>query len=417
MATQIPDQGTSWAQLKGEMQQARGGDVAWADGRAAVYVFHSGEDVMNVAHDAYSLFIAENGLGPAAFPSLKRMEAEVVSIALDLQQAPSDGAGCMTSGGTESIFMAMKACRDWSSAHKPVPGQPRVVVPYSAHPAFDKSAHLLGIEVVRVATDAGFLADVSAMADAVDENTVMLVGSAPCFPYGVIDPIEALGQLAQTHGLWLHVDACVGGYLSPFMRDVHEQDGEEAMPPCDFSVPQVTSMSLDLHKYAYAAKGASTVLYRSKNYRDAQVFHFDDWPCGHMYTPTLAGTRPGGAIAAAWAVLHYLGRAGYVDRARRIDQVRRKIEDWCGAHGLEIYGDPRLSIIAFGDPQGDILAAGQGLYAQGWFSSRVQQPDGIQYMISPEHDQIIDEYLATLEPLVMAARSGDSPSGGPVAYA
>ena len=416
MATQIPEHGTDWATLSAGLQDARGGDVAWRDGRAAVYVFHSGEDVLQVAHDAYGMFISENGLGPAAFPSLKRMESEVVSIALDLQQAPEGAAGCMTSGGTESIVMAMKACRDWSAEHRPVAGVPKVVAPYSAHPAFDKGAHMLGMEVVRVPISADFTADADALAGAVDARTVMLVGSAPCFPYGTVDPISDLSDIAQTRDLWLHVDACVGGYLTPFMREVHDKVGRAPLPPCDFALPGVSSMSLDLHKYGYAAKGASTVLYRAKAYRDAQVFHFDDWPCGHMYTPTLAGTRPGGAIAAAWAVLHYLGREGYVARAERIHNVRERIKSFCDDHGLEVYGDPGLSIIAFGDPQADILAAGEGLYAEGWFSSRVQNPDGIQYMISPEHDQSIDGYLAALERCVAAARAGDLTRSGGARY-
>ena len=416
MAEKIPELGTAWADLKAQMQGARGGDVAWQDGRAAVYVFHSGEDVLEVAHDAYGMFISENGLGPAAFPSLKRMEREVISIALGLQQAPDGAAGCMTSGGTESIVMAMKACRDWSAAHRPVTGVPKVVAPYSAHPAFNKGAHMLGMEVVRVPTVEGFLADVSAIADAVDERTIMVVGSAPCFPYGVVDPIAELGALAADRSLWLHVDACVGGYLTPFMRDVHAETGRSPLPPCDFSVPGVSSISLDLHKYGYAAKGASTVLYRDKAFRDAQVFHFEDWPCGHMYTPTLAGTRPGGAIAAAWAVLHYLGRPGYVERARRINGVRERIREACDDLGLEVYGDPGLSIIAFGDPEGDILAAGEGLYAQGWFSSRVQNPDGIQFMISPEHHRFIEEYVAVLGQCVADARAGRLQRGKPISY-
>jgi sphinganine-1-phosphate aldolase len=165
-------------------------------------------------------------------------------------------------------------------------------------------------------------------------------------------------------------------------------------------------MSLDLHKYGYAAKGASTVLYRDKSLHAAQVFDFADWPCGRMTTPTFAGTRPGGAIAAAWAVLHYLGEAGYVERAQRIDAVREKVSGFCAQHGLVVYGDPQLSIIAFGDPEGDILAAGEGLYKAGWFSSRVRSPDGIQVMLSPEHDRFIDGYLHEVAQQVQRVRAG-----------
>ncbi len=416
MRKTLPNTGLSWATLQSELIQAGSRDVKWREGRAAVYVFNSGEDVMQVAHDAYGMFIAENGLGPAAFPSLKRMEQEVIEIALSLQQAPEGAMGSMTSGGTESILLAMKSCRDWSQQHRPVLGKPKVVVPYSAHPAFNKGAHLMGLEIVRMPLRTDFTADVTAMAEAIDSRTVMVVGSAPCFPYGVIDPIPELSKLAADRGLWLHVDACVGGYLSPFMRCVRE---ERQLPPLtswDFSNTGVSSMSLDLHKYGYAAKGASTVLYRDKSMHDAQIFDFADWPCERMTTPTFAGTRPGGAIAAAWAVLHYLGFEGYLDRARRIDAVRERIGDFCKDNGLSVHGDPQLSIIAFGDPSGDILAAGEGLYKAGWFSSRVRKPDGIQVMLSPQHDKVVDTYLDEVMRQVQRVRVQGTRSSGDVRY-
>ena len=398
----LPAQGRNWTELKDAMRTMGGNDVDWRGGKAAVYVFHSGDDVMAVAHDAYGMFIAENGLGPAAFPSLRRMESEVVDMALSLQQAPSGAAGNMTSGGSESILLAIKACRDYRAANKPVDGVPEIVAPYSVHPAFDKGAHLMGLRVVRVRCGDDFKGDVAAMENAITDNTIMLVGSAPCFPYGLIDPIGSLSSVALRHDLWLHVDACVGGYLNPFMRAVSDQEIEAY----DFSLPGVCSMSLDLHKYGYAAKGASTVLYRDKAMRDAQVFHFDDWPCGHMYTPTFAGTRPGGAIAAAWAVLNYLGREGYEARARMIDDARRQLRNGCEDLGLRVFGEPKLSIVGFGSDTDDILAVGEGLYAEGWFSSRLKDPDGIQYMISPEHQRTMPDYLRVLGKQVEDVRSG-----------
>ncbi len=399
---QLPQQGVAWPQLKQSMLDMADGDVAWRDGKAAVYVFHSGDEVMQVAHDAYSMFIAENGLGPGAFPSLRQMEKDVVNMALSLQQAPAEGAGSMTSGGSESILLAIKACRDHVLSQRSVDGTPEILAPYSVHPAFDKGAHMMGLKVVRVPCGADFKADVEAMAAAVNNNTVMLVGSAPCFPYGLIDPIGDLSELALANNLWLHVDACVGGYLNPFMQAVLD----EPLEPYNFSIPGVSSMSLDLHKYGYAAKGASTVLYRHKDLYRAQAFHFTDWPCGHMYTPTFAGTRPGGAIAAAWAVLNYLGREGYEQRAAQINSARCTLIEGCEGLGLQIYGQPKLSIVAFGWPHGDILAVGEGLYEAGWFSSRVTQPDGIQYMISPEHHKTMPNYLNVLEKYVNEVKQG-----------
>src|ERR1700758_4893988 len=269
------------------------GDVRWRDGKTAVYVFNAGPDVEQVQKEAYALFQSEDGLGPTAFPSLTRMEAGVETI---------------TSGGTDSITMAMKAARDFARKERGLAGPLNIVLPRSAHPAFDKAATLMEIEVRRTPLR-DFLADPQVMAGAADGSTVMIVGSAPCFPYGLIDPIEALSDLALERGLWLHVDACVGGYIAPFVR----MNGGDVRP-FDFELPGVTSMSADLHKYGYCAKGASTVFFRSAALQAFMGFDFKDWPGGRMVTPTLAGTRPGGAISAAWAVMNFLGVDGY--RAR-----------------------------------------------------------------------------------------------------
>ena len=303
-----------------------------------------------------ALFIAENGLGPAAFPSLKRMEREVLDMALNLQNAPEGAAGAMTSGGTESILLAVKACRDRVRAQGRAIEVPEIVAPASVHPAFDKGAQLMGLKVNRVPCAADFRADIGAMADAITPDTIMLVGSAPCFPYGVIDPIEDLSALAAAQHVWLHVDACVGGYINPFLQALDNNPP----PVYDFTHAGVCSMSLDLHKYGYAAKGASTVLYRDRSLYVHQIFDFDDWPCGRMFTPTLAGTRPGGAIAAAWAVLNYLGRDGYVERAAQIVEARQMLIDALPQLGLQIFGNPQSAIVAFGWPDGDILAVGEG---------------------------------------------------------
>ena len=406
MRKSLPEAGQSWENLQDEMAELRKHDVDWRNGRASVYVFHPGDDVLEVAHGAYGAFISENGLGPAAFPSLKQMESDVVDMALSLQSAPEGGAANMTSGGSESILLAIKACRDWHAANRPVPGVPEIILPYSGHPAFDKGAQLMGLKVVRTALTAEFEADVAAVADAISDNTVMIVGSAPCFPYGVTDPIPALSDLALDRGVWLHVDACVGGYVAPFMREI-----DPLVPPYDFALPGVRSMSADLHKYGYAAKGASTVLYRDASDRDAQVFDFDDWPCGRMVTPTFAGTRPGGAIAAAWAVMHYLGRSGYVERAERIYRARAMLENALDRLDLKVYGSPRLSLIAFGDERLDMLAVGQHLYRAQWFSSRVRNPDGIHLMVSPAHEASMEDYIEVLARAVETVRSSGETAG------
>ena len=243
MLKNMPESGTNWPALKQDMIDRGGNDAKWRDGKTAVYVFNAGEDVAQVQKEAYTLYMSENGLGPLAFPSLKTMEDEVIGMGLSLLHGPDDAAGNITSGGTDSINMAVKAARDHALSKRPLTGTPNIVAPYSAHPAFDKAAKMMSLELRRVPVAANLLADVDAMASACDENTIMLVGSAPSFPYGLIDPIEALGELAQRQSLWLHVDACVGGYIAPFVR----MNGAD-IAPFDFEVAGVCSMSADLHK-------------------------------------------------------------------------------------------------------------------------------------------------------------------------
>ena len=213
----LPDRGMPWADIKARMQALAGNDFDWRRGRLGVYVFDPGEDVRTVAKDAYALFISENGLGPAAFPSLRRMEDDVVGFGLSLLNAPDGACGDMTSGGTESVLLAVKTCRDYWRAQG-APHRTEIVAPQSLHPAFNKAAEYFGLTVRRVPLTEDFTANVAAMADAVSDSTMMVVGSAPCFPFGVIDDIEALSALAVGRDIWLHVDACVGGYFAPFAR-------------------------------------------------------------------------------------------------------------------------------------------------------------------------------------------------------
>ena len=265
MSTDFPEHSTPWPELEARMRELGAGDVKWRDGKTAIYVFNAGEDVAQVKKAAYAMFSEENGLGPAAFPSLARMEREVVAFGLRILNAPAGAAGSMTSGGTDSIFMALKAARDYARSKGKI-GPFNIVTPYSAHPAFHKAAMVMDVEVRRTPLK-DHLADPVAIEAAADENTIMIVGSAPCFPFGLIDPIEALGEVAQRKNLWLHVDACVGGYIAPFVR----MNGVD-LAPFDFAVAGVSSISADLHKYGYASKGASTVFFRSEALKEFMPF-------------------------------------------------------------------------------------------------------------------------------------------------
>ena len=390
MRAPLPNVGTGWEELKARMGGYATGDVRWREGKTAVYVFNAGPEVEWVQKEAYALFQSENGLGPAAFPSLKRMEEEVVGFGLGLLHGPEGASGAITSGGTDSITMALKAARDYARKARGVTGPLNIVIPRSAHPAFDKAAAVMEIEVRRIPLQ-DFLADVPAMGAAADGATVMLVGSAPNFPYGLIDPIEALSDLAVARDLWLHVDACVGGYIAPFAR----MNGAD-IPPFDFELPGVRSMSADLHKYGYCAKGASTVFFRDAALQKYMIFDFRDWPGGRMVTPTLAGTRPGGAISAAWAVMNFLGVEGYRAKQGTVTATRERIEAGASALGFRVLGIPKLGIVAFTHDGADCLAIWSKLRERGWFTSLTTEPMALHLMLSPFHAEVADAYLADL---------------------
>lgn len=403
----LPEQGQPWADIERQLQARAAHDVNWRDGKSAVYVFNAGEDVGAVKRAAYAMFSEENGLGPAAFPSLAQMEREVVDFGLGLLNAPEGAAGAMTSGGTDSIVMAMRAARGFARAQGR--GEPfNIVTPYSAHPAFDKGAMLMDIEVRRTPLK-DFLADPAAIETAMDERTIMIVGSAPCFPYGLIDPIEDLGALAARKNAWLHVDACVGGYLAPFVR----MNGAD-LPGFDFSVAGVSSMSGDLHKYGYASKGASTVFFRSEALKAHMPFDAGPWPLGRMLTPTLAGTRPGGAIAAAWAVMNFLGVRGYRAKQKMVTDARERIEAGVQALGFSLLGAPQLGIVAFAHPKASPFTLLGKLHQRGWVSGVVLEPPALHLMLSPVHLEAGARYLGDLRAALEEAgpEAGASPARG-----
>ena len=393
MSTTLPSKGRDWEDVKADMLERGANDAKWREGKTAVYVFNAGEEVARVQREAYTMYMSENGLGPLAFPSLAKMEQEVCEMGLNLLNAPDGAKGAITSGGTDSITMAIKTARDTARAAGKHPSRANIVIPRSAHPAFTKASHLMDLEVRRVPVlEESYIADVAAMAQAIDDATIMLVGSAPNFPHGVIDPITELGTLAEKTGVWLHVDACVGGYIAPFAR----MNGVE-LPDFDFTVPAVKSISADLHKFGYAAKGASTVLFRSADLYDHMPFDESDWSGARMITPTLAGTRPGGAIAAAWAIMNFLGRDGYRKLQGQVCETRERIAAGVAGMGFKILGDPKLSLIAFDHPDFAAVQLWTKLYSRGWVTSITMEPPSLHLMLSPKHAEVADTYLADLQ--------------------
>ena len=366
--------------------------------------YPAGDDVLDVAKEAYLEFFSTNALLPSLFPSLAQFEREVIGMTAQLLHGDA-ATGCITSGGTESILMGVKSARERARVHHPEIREPRMVVPVSAHPAFWKAAHYFGLEILRAPLNDDLQIDLDAYRAAITPDTVLLVGSAPSLTLGMVDPIEALGELALERNIGLHVDACVGGFFLPFVEKLGD-----ALPRWDFRVPGVTTISADLHKFGYTAKGASVILSRDPEVFGHQVFRFggperpDDW----YVTPSMTGTRPGGAVAAAWAVMMYLGQEGYL---RLVDQTMRYLRRWWAAidaiPGLEVMGRPAMSVFAFTSRTLDIFAIADGLEQRGWLLFRDSFPvNAIRFMQSPGHEPYVDKFVADLREVTELVRSG-----------
>ena len=394
MRKTLPKQGRSWEDIEQEMLRFRDDDVDWRRGRMPFQVWYGGDDLFDIQIKGYTMFMQENGGGAGrAFMSLKYMEDGIIDFAAGLFNGP-DAVGHITSGGSESIFVAMKAARDWAREKYPQIKKPQVVIPFSGHPTFNRAAEYLGLSITRIPVGDDLRADVEAMARAIGPNTIALIGSAVCFPYGVIDPIGELSAVAKERGLWLHVDACVSGYTAPFCKELGYP-----IPDFDFSVPGVMSMSADLHKYGFCAKGTSTVLYRNPEFEKFQPFVFDQWPLGRFSNPNVASSRPGGSISSAWALMNYLGYDGYLKLNDRLMKMRQRYMDGINAiDGVRINGSPHSLIITYSavSDEVDMSAVADELGKREWYVGRLRQPPGILIGLSLPHEAVVDEYLGHL---------------------
>lgn len=407
----LPKTGASRDEVLTRMRQMRAEDAKWKDGRTFSLVYFAGDDVSALLKDAYGEFMAENGLSPLAFPSLRRFEAEVVKICADLFHGDDEVCGTMTSGGSESVMMAVKTARDWARAKGLE--RPEMILPSTIHPVFEKAGHYFDVKIHHAPIGPDFRVDVQAVEQLINPHTALIVGSAMPYPHGVVDPISELAGLAQRNGLLCHVDACLGGFLLPFVKKL----GRE-VPPFDFEVPGVTSLSADLHKYGFAAKGASVVLYKTHALRKHQFFTFSQWPGGLYISPSMTGTRPGGAIAAAWAILHYLGEDGYLQKVKGIlDTTQRLMDGIRAIPGMKILGKPHGSVFAWNSDSVDVYALGDAMEAKGWKLDRQQKPPALHCMVTPAHAAVTDAFLADLRTCVASLKAGEpAPEGSAAMY-
>jgi sphinganine-1-phosphate aldolase len=392
---QLPKTGTPRGELFAAMRAMKARDADWRGGRTWSLIYPAGEDVDDVLREANNLYVFENALNPFRFPSLRQMEVDVVAMTTALLNGGDDAGGTMTSGGTESILMAVKTARDRARAERGI-AAPELLAPVSAHPAFAKAAKYLCLELKQIPLRADFRADPQAAAALITDNTVLIVGSAPNYPHGVIDPIPELAALAAARGISFHTDACVGGFLLPFFERLGHP-----VPPFDFRVPGVTTISADVHKYGYCTKGASVIAHRSKTQLQHQVFLYDQWPGGLYGSPAMAGARPAAPVAAAWAVMNYLGEDGYLRLAKVVLETTQRIRAGITAIApLRIWGDPDTSLLAFGSEDSDIMAVGDVMDDRGWHLDRQTDPPALHMMVTPNHAKVVGQFLADLRDAV-----------------
>lgn len=404
----IPKHGISKEDVFAGLQQYKVQDMDWKSGKVWAYVYDLGDETADVVKKAYSMFLSENGLDPTVFPSMLKLETDIVSMIANLLRGDEHVVGHVTSGGTESIMLAVKTARDKARADRPDITIPEIVLPQTAHASFHKATHFMGLKPVIVPFNPQtFQADVAAMTAAITKNTIMLIASAPCYSQGVVDPIADIGKLAQDNGLLFHVDACVGGIHLSFMRIM----GYKPLD-FDFSVPGVTSISADLHKYGYAAKGASVVLYKDKNLRRYQIFASTDTTAYTLINPTILSSKSGGPLAGSWAILHLLGEEGYTRIVGEVQEATRRLMDGIREiPGLYILGSPDMCMFSFASEEINVYQLAdemkkRGWYLQGQFSTQLS-PRNLHVSVNQGTVRRVDAMLKDLEQCVQIVRRSE----------
>ena len=404
--SQLPEIGWSATDVFDSLEVMRARDVRWREGRAFSLAYNAGPDALAVAEEAYRRFSGENALSTDAFPSLKQIQAEVVAMAGVWLGATPNSAGFMTSGGTESILMAVKAARDRLLAERQI-RQPNMVLPTSAHAAFAKAGAYFGVEVRRVAVGPDWRADVSAMRNCVDKNTVLIVGSAPQYPQGVIDDIVGIATIASDAQINCHVDACMGGVTLAYLERLGEK-----IAPWNLQVPGVSSISVDLHKFGYTSKGASVIMYASKHLRSYQGFVTSDWLGGMYGSSGVLGTKSGGSMASAWAVMHFLGDDGYLRLTRQAREATLQLASIIrNSPELVLRAEPESTLLCFGarDPNSlNVFAVADELSKRGWYVDRQTPPDSLHCTVNAIHHDKIDWFAKGLRNSVETVLSNRS---------
>jgi sphinganine-1-phosphate aldolase len=400
----IPSKGLPKEEIFKVLQSYKGEDLDWKSGRVLGFIYDPGKKVHDVTHEAYTMYLTENALDPLSFPSLLRLENEVVRMTANLLGCDNKVVGNFTSGGTESLILAVKTARDYSRAVKPHIKEPELVLPITAHSSLFKACHYLGINpVVTRVHDDSFGADVDAMRKAITDNTILLVASAPGYAHGVVDPVPDIAALALEKDLLCHVDACVGGIHLSYMRKLGYD-----VPDFNFNVPGVTSLSVDLHKYGYAAKGASIILHKNKELRKYQIWGCSRWTGYPVINPAITSAKSGGPMAAAWAVLNYMGDDGYMEIVQEVMQATKlMIEGVNRIDGLRVLGNPDMCMFALASTTDkiNVYHLAEEMKKTGWYLqpqfARENSPSNLHISLNrstvPQAEAFLKDFEATVE--------------------
>ncbi|XP_059167541.1 sphingosine-1-phosphate lyase 1-like [Physella acuta] len=423
MSVAIPKKGLTKEEIEKKMIEMKTRDTDHLEGKVFAYTYTLTDDHFKLQQEIYEqftektghspeheqvvkmflkAFLHENGLNPMIYPSLRQMETEVVGMTCAMLHGDSETVGFLTSGGTESVLMAVKTYRDRAHRLYPLIKEAEIICPLTQHPAIGKAAHYFGLSIKYIPVLSDYTADVDAMEKAITPNTVLIACSAPQFCHGIVDPVEEVSNMAARHGLPCHVDACFGGFMLPWVEKLGYP-----VPKWDFRCPGVTSISADVHKYGYSVKGASVIAYKNDEIRKFQIYSFASWPGGLYGSPSLAGTRPGGNIAASWAALNFLGEEGYMAKAKDLMAITDYLKEEINKiEGLYILGNPQMTCFAIGskDPQLDILAVADLMEKKGWVIEREQNPSCIHCSILPHHQVSKESLIEDLKDCVINAK-------------
>ncbi len=391
--TKLPKKGRGRKEILRELGSLSKDDPDYKNLKTWSLVYYLGEEHTDFLLESYGRFFSANGLNPMAFKSLKKMEQDVIRITAELLHGDENVTGIMTSCGTESCMSAVKTYREMGRIKRKIK-KPNMILPETAHVSWFKGAEYFNVQAIKAPLDKNYCADVKKAEKLINKNTIMILGSAPEYPHGIIDPIEELGKIAQKHDIPLHVDACLGGYLLPFL----EMNGAK-LPLWDYRIPGVTSISADTHKYGYAAKGASTITYRSIDILKHQFFVYENWPGGVFASPGFLGTRPGGSYAAAWATLQVLGEEEYRKLTAKVMKATEELITGINEiPELEIIGNPLTSVFAYrsNSKSVNIFSVGDQMESRNWHIDRLQRPEALHAMVTPLHGNVAITYLKDL---------------------